>query len=120
MQTPLQLTFRHMTRSDALVAHLQQRAEKLDHLFDRITSCHVVVELARHYQRHGDRYRFSINVGLPGHELLVTHAPSEDRDLENAFATADRAFDEAERQLEDWVRRQREQRHQAAPIDSLA
>jgi ribosomal subunit interface protein len=115
MQTPLQLTFRGMAHSDALAGHLQERAKKLEHLFDRIVSCHVVVELVGHHQRHGDHYRFSIHVGLPGHELVVTHAPLDDRTLENAFVAADRAFDEAERQLEDWVRRQREHRHQTAP-----
>jgi ribosomal subunit interface protein len=114
MQTPLQLTFRNMAHSEALAAHLQERTEKLERLSDRIVSCHVVVELVGHHQHHGERYRFSIHLGLPEHELLVTRAPSEHRDLENAFVMADRAFDEAERQLEDWVKRQRERRHEAA------
>ena len=111
MQTPLQLTFRSMPHSDALAAHVQRRAEKLEHLFDRIISCHVVVELESHRHRHGDRYRVSINVGLPGHELLAGHAPSSERNVETPHATADRAFDELERQLEDWVRGLREDRH---------
>jgi ribosomal subunit interface protein len=112
MQTSLQITFRGITHSDALSAHLQQRVDQLDHLFDRITSCHVVVELEGHHHRHGDRYHYSINLGLPGHEILVNHTPSADRNLENAYAAADRAFDEAERQLEDWVGRRREHRHE--------
>jgi ribosomal subunit interface protein len=114
MQTPLQLTFRSMAHSDALAAHLEQRAEKLEQFFDRMISCHVVVKLAGHHSRCGDRYQFSINVGLPGHELLVTHVPAEDHDPESAYVSADRAFDEAERQLEDWVRRQRDQRREPA------
>jgi hypothetical protein len=72
LQIPLQLTFRSMAQSDALAAHVRVRAEKLEHLFDRIVSCHVVVELAGHH-RHGERYHVSINLGLPGHELLVSH-----------------------------------------------
>ena len=112
MQTPLQLTFRSMAHSDALATHLQLRVDQLDHLFNGIISCHIVVELDGHHHRHGDRYRFSINIGLPGHELLVNHTPHEDRDLENAYAAADRAFDEAERQLADWMGRRRERRHE--------
>jgi ribosome-associated translation inhibitor RaiA len=105
-----------MARSDALAAHLEHRAEKLDELFDRIISCHVVVELAGHHHRHGDHFHFCINVGLPGHEIIVTHTPVEDRDLESAYATADRAFDDAERQLEHWVTRERGQRREARPL----
>ena len=114
MQTPLQLTFRGMDHSDSLAAHLRNRAARLDGIFGRVTSCHVVIERVGHHQ-HGDRYRFSINVGLPGHELNVTHDPPEDREQETILATADRAFDEAERQLEHWITRQRSERHQARP-----
>jgi ribosomal subunit interface protein len=102
-----------MARSDALAAHLEQRAEKLERFFERIISCHVVVSLVGHHHRNGDRYHFSINIGLPGHELLVTHS-SEGRSPESAYESADRAFDEADRQLEDWVRRQRDQKRDAA------
>jgi hypothetical protein len=56
-------------------------------------------------------------VGLPGHELLVTDAPREDREIENACVTADRAFDEAERQLAQWVQRNRQGRRDTAPVD---
>ncbi len=105
MQVPLQITFRHLAHSDALATHIEQRAGKLEHLFDRLISCHVVVELAGHHHHHGDQYRVSLNLGLPGHEIIVGHTPSDDRDQTNAHATADRAFDEAARQLEDWTRR---------------
>ena len=114
MQTPLQLTFRGLAHSDALATHLQQRAEKLEQFFDRMISCHVVVELAGHHQCHGNRYHLSINVGLPGHDLLVGRRAQEDRAPEGPFESADRAFDEAERQLESWVTRQRDRRHEAA------
>jgi ribosome-associated translation inhibitor RaiA len=108
MMTPLQLTFRSMARSDALALHLQRRVDQLDRVYHRIISCHVVVELDGHHHAHGDRLRFSIHVGLPGHELVVSHGPREDRGLENAHVAADRAFDEADRQLEDWIRRRSE------------
>jgi ribosome-associated translation inhibitor RaiA len=112
MQTPLQLTFRSVPRSDALATHIRQRAGKLD----RIISCHVVVEFAGHHHRHGDQYRYTIHFGLPGHEVLVTHPPPGERDLRDAYVTLDRAFDEAERQLDHWVKGRRERRHDAAPV----
>ena len=112
MQMPLQVTFRSMAHSDALTAHVERRVAKLGHLFRGLISCHVVVELVGHHQRHGDRYRVLVNLGLPGRELVVNHAPSDDGSLENAHAMADRAFDEAGRQLEEWVKRRRVRRHE--------
>jgi hypothetical protein len=79
VQMPLQLTFRSMNHSDELATHMQRRAEELERHSDRIISCHVVVERAGHHHRHGDRYRVSINLGLPGHELIVSHDPSDER-----------------------------------------
>jgi len=111
VQVPLQLTFRGMAHSDTLAAHIRLRAEKLEHLFDRIVSCHVVVELAGHHHRYGDRFQVSINLGLPGHEIFVGRAPSNDQGPETASRAADRAFDDAGRELEHWVKRQRTQRH---------
>jgi ribosomal subunit interface protein len=98
---PLQLTFRSMTHSSSLAAQVQRRAEKVEQFFQYITSCRVVLELSGHHHRHGDRYRASIHVGLPGHELVVSHDPPNHH--ENAHATVDRVFDEAERQLQKWV-----------------
>jgi putative sigma-54 modulation protein len=110
MQTPLQLTFRSMAHSDALAAHFQRRSAKLDHLTERIVSCRIVVELAGHHRSSGDRFHVSIHVGLPGHEVIVSYAPAEHEGPETAHVSADRAFDEAERQIEDWVRRRRSSR----------
>jgi ribosome-associated translation inhibitor RaiA len=117
MQTPVQVTFRGMPRSDALAAHIDQRTLKLEHFSDRIVSCHVVIKLAGHHHRHGDRFELSIHIGLPGHELVVAHVAPEDRPPESAHASADRAFDEAERQLEDWVKSQRAHRRAAVAAE---
>jgi ribosome-associated translation inhibitor RaiA len=99
-----------MSQSEALAAHVRLRSERLEHLFDRIVSCHVVVELEGHHHRHGDRFHVSINLGLPGHEILARHAPSADLAPETAFGAVDRAFDDAGRELEDWVKHQRAER----------
>jgi ribosomal subunit interface protein len=107
VQLPLQITFRGMPHSDSLDTHVRRRSDKLDRLFNRITSCHVVVEVSHRHHRQGKRYRVSINMMLPRGELAVSHAPQDERNLEDAHATVDQAFDEAERQLEDWSRRLR-------------
>jgi ribosome-associated translation inhibitor RaiA len=103
-----------MTKSDALAAHVWLRTSKLERLFDRIVSCHVVFERAGHHHRHGDRSRVTINLALPGGALLVDYPPSDKHAAVSAKAAVDRAFDEEERQLEDWVRRQRADRRDTA------
>lgn len=112
MQIPLQLTFRSMAHSDALALQIERRMQALERLFDRIISCHVVVELAGHHHSHADHYRVSVNVVLPRHELIVSRAPG--RKPESAYVAAERAFDEATRQLEDWLKRRRVGRHDDA------
>jgi ribosome-associated translation inhibitor RaiA len=72
----------------------------------------VVVELEGHHHRKGDRYRFAINLGLPGHEFVVTRGPSMGTEDESPYQSADKAFDEAARQIKDWERRRRGHRHE--------
>jgi ribosomal subunit interface protein len=104
---PLHITFRGMSHSAALEAHVRRRADKLDRYFDRITACHVVVELAHRHHRQGKRYRVSIDMVVPRCELAVAHAPSDERNFEDAHAAVDGAFDDAVRRLEDWAERLR-------------
>jgi ribosome-associated translation inhibitor RaiA len=106
-----QLTFRQMPHSEAIAAYVDERALKLEHLCSRIIACHVVMAHAGHHHRHGDRYRCSINLAVPGHDIVVSHEPDDDRDLETLEASAGHAFDEAERQLSEWLRRSRTDRH---------
>ncbi len=113
MQVPLQLTFRGMAHSELLSAHLRRRVDRLEQIFDRIVSCHVVVEPTRHH--HRAVCEVSIHLGLPGHEILVGHRPArEEGEVEPVEVTADTAFDDAERQIEDWVNRQHGLRHHPA------
>lgn len=116
MNLPLQITFRAMPHSDSVEAHVRRRAAKLDRIFARLISCRVVVEAAHRRHRHGKRYRVSIDLGVPSGEVAVSHASGDDRNVEDAHAIVDEAFDEAERRLEDWATRRRGdvKRHPAA------
>jgi ribosome-associated translation inhibitor RaiA len=103
-----------MAPSPTLAAHIEERAARLGDLSDRITACHAVIALVGHHHRHGDRYRCSVNVAVPGHDIVVSHEPAEDQSYGSAEASADHAFKEAERQLTDWEQRQRAGRHDVA------
>lgn len=107
MQLPLQVTFRHMESSPALEARIAELAAKLDHVYERIMSCRVVVEAPHQHHRQGQLYSVRIDVKVPGGELFV----DSERDLHHAhedpFMAAHDAFDAMRRQLEGFAQKQR-------------
>jgi len=113
---PVELTFRGMAQSEALTSHVQAHADQLEHLFDRIVSCHVTVEPAQYRQHHEDRYHVSVTLGVPGREILVKHRPSGEEGPETAYDAVDRAFEEATRELEAWLRHERAKHHEEPAV----
>jgi ribosomal subunit interface protein len=102
MQTPLQITFRNISRSDAVEARIRDKAAKLEEFHPRIMSCHVVVgELDRHHHQ-GKQFTVRLDIRVPGHEVVV------DRDHhEDIYVALRDAFNAAGRKLEEVVRTQR-------------
>jgi ribosome-associated translation inhibitor RaiA len=80
---------------------IRQRAEKLDHFFDRIMRCRVTVEGPGTHHRQG-HYAVKIDLTVPGMEIIVGKQAAASLEL----ALKD-AFDAAGRRLEDHVRRRR-------------
>ena len=91
-----------MAPSPEIEAAIREKAAKLDHYFDRITSCRVVVEQPSQHKRHGNPFTVHLDIKVPGGEIAITH--DHDEDLHVALHDA---FDAARRKLEDHVRVQR-------------
>ncbi|HUL49398.1 MAG TPA: HPF/RaiA family ribosome-associated protein [Gemmatimonadales bacterium] len=90
------------------------RIERLQHVFARITSCGVTIDIPRH--RHlsdADRYRVRLDLGVPGGEVVINRQPATE--LRTAL---DEAFAAARRRLEDFARVQRGavKHHEHLPI----
>ena len=100
MQIPLQITIRDMEHSDALEAHIRDKAQKLDEFFDHIMSCRVVVETPHKHHHQGKQFNVRIDIGVPGSEIVVNHDHHED-----VYVALRDAFDAAKRQLEDYARK---------------
>src|SRR5689334_20751887 len=107
MQLPLQISFRHMSHSDAIESLVREKAATLDTFAGRIMACRVVVELAGKHHLHGNLYEVRIDLTLPGGEIAVTRTPSQRAEYRDIQVALRDAFDSARRQLEDYVRRQR-------------
>ena len=123
MQTPVQIAFHGLEKSDAVEERIREKVAKLEQFFDRITSCKVTVE-RHHRPRLEDKvkdqpFHVSIFLGVPGDELVVKRDPKDASALKGhediQIALRD-AFATMERRLKDYVsRRWRDARHDAAP-----
>ena len=111
MQIPLQITFHGIDHSDAVEERIRDKAAKLDQVFDRITSCRVVIE-AHHrntssLHRKGEPFHIRIDVTVPGAELVVKRDPKDAHVNEDIQVALRESFASMERQLKDYVARQR-------------
>ncbi len=118
MKVPIQITFHGVPHSDPLSRYVEKRAEKLDSLCDRITSCRVAIESPHTSHTHGNRFRVRIDLVIPGRELVVDHAREASED---AYSAVDSAFDDMKRRLRDALETQRDkQRAQPGITDRRA
>jgi ribosomal subunit interface protein len=102
MQHELQITWHGIDRSEAIEAHLRQRAAALEKFYPNITSCRVAVELPHRHKHQGKLYNVRITLRVPHGDVVLN------RDLHEDIHVALRdAFDAARRKLEDILRRQR-------------
>lgn len=105
MKLPLQITFRDMLPLPSVEPEIRRRADKLDQWTPDVMSCQVVVEAEGNRHRTGHLYRVRIALHVPDGEIAVS-SHHLDEDIHRALRGA---FDAADRQLEDYVRRRRGQ-----------
>ena len=117
METPLQITFRDIAQSDAVEARIREKAAKLERHYKRIMSCSVVVEATNRRGHKGRIFDIHIDLRVPGGELVVSRQPGANHAHEDIYVAIRDAFRAAERQLEDYARRQSGQTksHEAPP-----
>lgn len=123
MQTLLKVDFHGTESNEALQSKIVEHVGALEHLYGRLTACHVSVEAPGHHQRKGGLFHVRIHLTLPdGQEVNIGTTPRADhRHADILFAIND-AFRRARRQLQDRVREMRGQvkAHEAAPMGAIA
>jgi len=101
MQLPLQVTFHGLTPSTAIEQYVERKAEKLEHIDQHMTSCHVTIDAPHRHSREGRRYSVRIDVRIPGNEIAISRELGDSE--QDAYAAIDEAFDEAKRRLKEAV-----------------
>jgi cold shock CspA family protein/ribosome-associated translation inhibitor RaiA len=112
MQVPVEIAFRNYEHDDRAEAAIREHIDKLERLFQRLTSCRVRVDQRADNSRHTIPPVVRIELGIPGHkDIVVSHEPEhlqrkfQSRDLQTAI---NEAFRIAERRLIDWKGKQAE------------
>lgn len=99
MQTPVEIQFVGMSKSEAVEARIRERTARLEQFFGRITSCHVFVDAPHHHARKGNACEVRIEVRIPGKELVVNRQPGNVHAHHDIYVAIRDAFDAMERQL---------------------
>lgn len=115
MQLPLEIVFHNMDPSPAVEEEIRRRAKKLERFAEDIVSCRVAVEAPHKHHRHGRLFHVSIDLRLPGREIVVNRDPAQHHAHEDVYVALRDAFDAARRRLQDTVRKHRDVRKREAP-----
>jgi cold shock CspA family protein/ribosome-associated translation inhibitor RaiA len=108
MEFPLDITFRDMESSPAIEETVRRWAEKLGRIYDRIIRCHVIIERPHQHHRQGQRLRVAVVLSVPGPDIAVSRNTGRLGEHEDLHVAIRDAFLAARRQLEDRVRRMRQ------------
>lgn len=104
MNTPLEISFKGLDKSEVIEAKIAERAAKLEKHFERMTHCRVVVAAPHKHSHKGKTYEIKIDIGIPGGApLIVTHEAAVGHAQEDLKLALRDAFDAADRRLDDLV-----------------
>lgn len=117
MRIPLQITFHNIPPSEAVEAKIRSLVDKLEHFYNRITSCRVIVDAPHRHQRNGKLYQIRIDMTVPTGEIVVKRNPPERQSHEDIYVAIRDAFDAAKRRLQDHISmlRQETKTHEEQP-----
>lgn len=101
MDSQAELFFRNMPPSEELTQLVKERVEKLEHLYQHITSLRVTIGLQNHTHRSGNVPEVHIDIQVPGQTVVVKQHP----DKGDAAAVVHKAFDAAAQQLKEYKQR---------------
>jgi ribosome-associated translation inhibitor RaiA len=95
MQTPLQLTFRHLDHSPAVAARLREHVDRLERFHDRITACHVVIEAPAAHRNKGAPFDVKLDLVMSSGRIHISSERTEQQAHTDVYVALRDAFDAA-------------------------
>jgi cold shock CspA family protein/ribosome-associated translation inhibitor RaiA len=103
MQKPLQIAFRNLDSSEFLEGLVREKVARLERFHPDLVACRVVLEIP--HRKPGSAkvpLAVAVEIELPGRPLIVARAEESRHEMRGDQARAvNRAFETAERQLQD-------------------
>lgn len=100
MPVELQTTYRDFPPPLLADGRIRKRLEKLERMYPRIISCHVVAEESHRQHHKGKLYSVHVRLDIPGGELIASQEHHDQHGHEDFFVAMRDAFDALERQLQ--------------------
>lgn len=95
MNSRVNVVFRDISHSPALNETIVKKLQKLQRYSDAILHSRVVLNSPHKHKHKGKLYRASIELGLKGMPVIITHdAPSVHLAVRDAFSAAERRLKE--------------------------
>lgn len=114
MTFPIDITYQGLPPSPALSADIERHAQRLERFAPQLQACRVTVRRSEGRHNKGNRFLVTVHATLPGGEFRAGHTSGDDQTHEDPYVAAHHAIDALRRQLEDFVRIQRD-KEQAPP-----
>ncbi|MCV2868437.1 HPF/RaiA family ribosome-associated protein [Defluviimonas sp. WL0002] len=102
MQSPLEIAFMHVAPSDEIKALVAEKVASLDGVYGGITSCHVYISAPHQSQRQGNLFEVTVEVRVPGSELVVHHHKKDVPEHEHLRVAVRDAFAAMDKELKRW------------------
>ncbi|MGE0766788.1 MAG: HPF/RaiA family ribosome-associated protein [Hyphomicrobiaceae bacterium] len=118
MQSPLEITFHGVERSEAVEARVREKFKRIEAHFDGITHARIVIEAPQRRTAVPKFFHVRIDIAIPGHKsIVVKHEPDAAHAhtdltlaLRDAFASAQRQISELANRFDKHARNEKARR----------
>lgn len=107
MNIPVHIQFIGLDASDFVSRLVHEQAEKLEGLYDRITSCHVALSQPHRHHRKGNIFHVQIRISVPQEEIVVSVETKENPLPVDTYNVIRDGFDCTRRRLIEYVGKRR-------------
>jgi ribosome-associated translation inhibitor RaiA len=115
MKLPVQISFRHLYKSDAVERFVAAKAARLEKLTPQIVRCAVVIDAPHRQHRQGYLFHVRVRLTLPGGELVAARDPAQHQAHEDVLVAVRDAFRAVRRELDARLRVRRHEVKRRGP-----